>query len=109
MLTQYFTSEVIRVPAKISTASYSTYCLAGRLLLRCCEGEGGGGWGEEGGFCCDPVYYFGWGFLLAVWSWGRSAQPAGTEDTGWPQPDTEATWPEREKLREVYGKSQAGL
>lgn len=25
---------------------------------------------EEGGFCCDPVYYFGWGFLLAVWSWG---------------------------------------
>lgn len=52
---------------------------------------------EEGGFCCDPVYYFGWGFLLAVWSWGRSAQPAGTEDSGWPQPDTEATWPETER------------
>lgn len=52
---------------------------------------------EEGGFCCDPVYYFGWGFLLAVWSWGRSTQPAGTEDSGWPQPDTEATWPEKER------------
>lgn len=51
---------------------------------------------EEGGFCCDPVYYFGWGFLLAVWSWGRSVELAGTEDTGWPQPDTEATWAERE-------------
>lgn len=47
--------------------------------------------------CCDLVYYFGWGFLLTVWSWGRPAQPAVTEDTGWLQPDREATWSERER------------
>ncbi len=47
-LKQYFTSEVIRVSAKIFTASCSTYCLAGRLRLRCCEGEGGGGGGGRG-------------------------------------------------------------
>lgn len=26
---------------------------------------------------------------------GRLVQPAGTEDIGWPQLDTEATWPWR--------------
>lgn len=41
--------------------------------------------------CCDLVYYFGEGFLLTVWSQGRATQPAGTEDTGWLQHDTEAT------------------
>lgn len=61
---------------------------------------------EEGGFCCDPVYYFGEGFLLAVWSWGRSAQPAGTEDTGWPQLDTEAKWPERERETDGVGRGR---
>lgn len=77
-LKQYFTNEVIQVSAKIFTASYAIYCLAGRLQLRCCEGERGGGEGKGGGwFCCDPVYYFGWGFLLAVWSWrDRQSQQA---------------------------------
>ena len=63
---------------------------------------------KEGGFCCDPVYYFGLGFLLAVWSWGRSAQPAGAEDSGWPQLDTEATWPERERARESKSERERG-
>lgn len=62
---------------------------------------------EEGGYCWDPVDYFGRGFLLTVWSWGRSAQRAGTEDIGWSQLHTEATWPQRSRGEgEPHHKSQ---
>lgn len=56
-----------------------------------------------------PFYYFGWGFLLTVWSWGKSAQPAGSEDAGWLQPDTEATWSERGEVYKKRGSQEFGL
>lgn len=89
---QYFISEVLWIFANIFTASQSRFCLEGHSsdAVRPKEEEKV----EEGGYYWDPVYYFGLGFLLTVWSWGRSAQRA---DTGWPQLDTEATWLQRSR------------
>lgn len=92
-LKQYFTNEVIQVSAKIFTASYAIYCLAGGLQLRCCEGERGGGEVQRRGLILlwsSLLFWLGLSSRCVVME--RSAKPAGIEDTGWPQPDTEATW-----------------
>lgn len=40
-------------------------------------------------------------FSLCGHGGDRRSQQALHEDTGWPQPDTEATWSEREKEKET--------
>lgn len=58
-------SEVLWIFANIFAASQSRFLSRGPQLS--C-------WEATGGYYWDPVYYFGRGFLLTVWSWGRSAQ-----------------------------------
>lgn len=75
--------------ANIFTAIHRRFCLQGHNsdVVRAKEEEKV----EEGGHCWAPLYYVGWGFLLAVWSRAGSAQQAGTDYAGRPQLGTQAT------------------
>lgn len=96
--------------AKIFTASLNTYCLAGRLQLRCCEGEGGGrglgqGWWVVGGGAGEgsaeiQFTILAGSFFSLCGHGGDQQQPAGTEDTGRPRPPHRSHMDSREERKD---------